>query len=279
MSQMPLPSILNYRRRLLTYFCSIVGVIFGIAAPATCDAQDASGPRGILYLHGGGYVSDSQREQFTELAGGPNAKIVIIPTADVSTPLDPVRVHDWRRARPADVQLLHAENRQQAERSDFSRILDDATGVWFSGGKQGYLVGMYENTPVLDRVRKLLSRGGVVGGTSAGAAIASTPMLIFDRMVQGFEFLPGTIVDQHFIAKDRLGRLMTALESFPSYVGLGIDEQTVLVVRGNRLEVSGASKVVVCLGKTSKHAQQVITLNDGESEDLVKLKQFAKQRL
>ncbi len=71
---------------------------------------------------------------------------------------------------------------------------------------------------------------------------------------------------------------MTALESFPSYVGLGIDEQTVLVVRGNRLEVSGESKVMVCLGKTSKHPQQVISLSDGESEDLIKLKQFAKQR-
>ncbi len=268
----------QYGRWLPIYICWIAGIILGGGAARPCRAQEPSEQRGILYLHGGGYVSDSQREQFTELAGGAKAKIVIIPTADVSTPLDPVRIHDWQRTRPADVQLLHAENRQQAERSEFSRILDDATGVWFSGGKQGYLVGMYENTPVLDRVRKLLSRGGVVGGTSAGAAIASTPMLIFDRMVQGFEFLPGTIVDQHFLAKDRLGRLMTALESFPSYVGLGIDEQTVLVVRGNRLEVSGESKVMVCLGKTSKHPQQVISLSDGESEDLIKLKQFAKQR-
>ncbi len=109
----------QYGRWLPIYICWIAGIILGWGAELPCRAQEPSEQRGILYLHGGGYVSDSQREQFTELAGGAKAKIVIIPTADVSTPLDPVRIHDWQRTRPADVQLLHAENRQQRNALNF----------------------------------------------------------------------------------------------------------------------------------------------------------------
>lgn len=234
---------------------------------------------GTLVLHGGGHVSHDLREAFTKFAGGNDAKIVIVPTADVSTPLDPGRLVDWKRCNPRSVQLLHAESHEQARRAEFSSVLDDATGVWFSGGKQGYLVSIYDNTPVIDRIKKLIERGGVVGGTSAGAAVASTPMLIYDRLQRGFEFLPGTIVDQHFLAKGRLPRLQSALEQFPTYVGFGIDEATALVVRGTELEVLGETTVTVCLAKTASREPYVHELKPGEKGDLTALKQAAKLRL
>ena len=195
-----------------------------------------------------------------------------------STPTDRSRLLDWQRCHPQSVQLLHAESREEANREDFSRVLDEATGVWFSGGKQGYLVSVYENTPVIDRIKKLIDRGGVVGGTSAGAAIASTPMLIYDRMQDGFEFLPGTIIDQHFLTKGRLPRLQTALANYPSFVGFGIDEATALVVRGNQFEVLGDSTVTVCLANLNNQEQYVRALKPGDKGDLLALRQLAKSR-
>lgn len=234
---------------------------------------------GTLFLHGGGYVSPETRTAFTQYAGGNKAKIVIVPTADVSTPTDPGRLIDWQRCNPQSVELLHAESREEANRDDFSRSLDNATGVWFSGGKQGYLVNVYEGTPVIERIKKLVKRGGVVGGTSAGAAIASTPMLIYDRMQNGFEFFPGTIIDQHFLAKGRLPRLQAALEQFPTYVGFGIDEATALIVRGRQIEVLGESTVTVCLAKTDQQKPFVRELKAGEKADFLLLKQMAEKRV
>lgn len=103
-------------------------------------------------------------------------------------------------------------------------------------------------------------------------------MLIFDRMQNGFEFLPGTIIDQHFLAKGRLPRLQTALEHYPNYVGFGIDEATALVVRGNQIEVLGDSTVTVCLAKSDNQEQYVRELKPGEKSDLLTLKQLAKSR-
>lgn len=234
---------------------------------------------GTLFLHGGGYVSPEARKAFTQYAGGNKAKIVIVPTADVSTPTDQSRLIDWQRCNPLSVELLHAESHEEASRDEFSRSLDDATGVWFSGGKQGYLVNVYEGTPVIERIKKLVKRGGVVGGTSAGAAIASTPMLIYDRMQNGFEFLPGTIIDQHFLAKGRLPRLQAALEQFPTYVGFGIDEATALIVRGRQIEVLGDSTVTVCLAKTGQQKPFVRELKAGEKADFLLLKQMAEKRV
>ena len=268
-------------RVLLLTITSLFASTWGISVrPAFSQVNPApQAAFGTLVLHGGGHVSHDLREAFTKFAGGNDAKIVIVPTADVSTPLDPGRLLDWKRCNPRSVQLLHAESHEQASHADFSRVLDDATGVWFSGGKQGYLVSVYDNTPVIERIKKLIERGGVVGGTSAGAAVASTPMLIYDRMQRGFEFLPGTIVDQHFLAKGRLPRLQSALEQFPTYVGFGIDEATALVVRGTELEVLGESTVTVCLAKTASREPYVHELKPGEKGDLTALKQAAKLRL
>lgn len=267
---------------ILLFIATLSASIWAInARPALSqpDLQSSQAPKaavGTLVLHGGGHVSQELRAAFTQYAGGSDAKIVVVPTADVSTPLDPARLLDWKRCNPRSVHLLHAESHEQASRTEFSQVLDDATGVWFSGGKQGYLVSIYDNTPVIDRIKKLIERGGVVGGTSAGAAVASTPMLIYDRMQRGFEFLPGTIIDQHFLAKRRLPRLQSALEQFPTYVGLGIDEATALVVRGPELEVLGESTVTVCFAKSAGRESFVRELKPGEKGNLTALKQAAK---
>ena len=84
---------------------------------------------GTLVLHGGGHVSHDLRTAFTQYAGGRDAKIVIVPTADVSNPTDLSRLSDWQRCNPHSVQLLHADSRDEASKEQFSRVLDEATGV------------------------------------------------------------------------------------------------------------------------------------------------------
>ena len=103
----------------------------------------------------------------------------------------------------------------------------------------------------------LLARGGVIGGTSAGAAIMSRMMIVSGRteakLGQGFDFLPGAVIDQHFLKRNRIKRLLGVVRSHPDLIGLGIDESTALVVdvRGKRLHVIGNSYVIACVPETS----------------------------
>jgi len=228
------------------------------AKPALVSRR-ASG--GALVICGGGRLPDQIRNRFLELAGGPDAKIVVIPTAnsmadrpEVSRSLDV-----WKTRGAADVRILHTRSRQQADDPGFVRpLLDDATGVWIGGGSQSKLTDVYLGTEVERQLKALLARGGVIGGTSAGAAVMSRLMIAGGRtearVGQGFDFMPGTVIDQHFLKRNRLKRLLGVVRQYPDLVGLGIDEQTALVVdiHNHRLSVVGDSYVIACVPDGSR---------------------------
>ncbi len=140
---------------------------------------------------------------------------------------------------------------------EYVRPLREATGVWIGGGKQQFLTDAYLGTEVERQLKALLERGGVIGGTSAGAAVMTRVMINSGRteakLGQGFDFLPGAVVDQHFLKRNRLPRLLGVLRKHPDLIGLGIDEQTALVVdvRGKRIHVIGNSYVVACVPESS----------------------------
>jgi cyanophycinase len=154
--------------------------------------------------------------------------------------------------------------------------------VWFIGGNQNWLVETYLGTATESEIRGVLERDGVVGGTSAGAAIMSPIMIRRDRPVleegPGFGFLPGTIVDQHFIKRNRQARLLRMLDSHPDLVGLGIDEGTALVVEGANLSVLGESQVMVCSPNVPDQPPQVRPLKAGVQIDLASLRTEALAR-
>ena len=160
----------------------------------------------------------------------------------------------------------------------FEALLENATGIWFSGGKQSRLTEIYAGTRVEEGIVKLMARGGVVGGTSAGAAIASKVMLVYDEMRTGFDFLPGSIVDQHFFAKNRTDRLRRAVDSNPVRVGFGIDEKTALIVRGRGLEVVGDSIVLVTIAASADRPVRTEILAPGKRADLIALRRAAQSR-
>lgn len=231
-------------------------------------ATIAAADEGTLIVHGGGNVSSEVRDRFLELAGGSQARLLVIPTADTETPEDDGRLETWRQRKPASVALLHATTREQANLEQLAEPLKQATGVWISGGKQSVLAATYLKTPVERELSALLKRGGVIAGTSAGAAIMSRVMIVRGEIREGFDLLPHGIVDQHFEARDRQTRLLKVLSAHPQRFGIGVDEDTAAIVRGHRLSVIGESTVSIFTSKQNEQPQRIARLKAGGEFDL-----------
>ena len=224
--------------------------------PVAAKPLSASGrlAGGALVVCGGGKMPDPVRDRFVELAGGSSARIVVIPTAHAyaDTPNVSRAIEAWNGHQVEWIRLLHTRSHDEANDPEFVRPLTEATGVWFGGGKQEMLTSAYLGTEVERQLMALLARGGVIGGTSAGAAIMSRMMIVSGRteakLGQGFDFLPGVVVDQHFLKRNRIKRLLGVVRSHPDLLGLGIDESTALVVdiHAKRLHVLGNSFVIAC---------------------------------
>jgi cyanophycinase len=210
--------------------------------------------RGTIFAHGGG--PDAALEQFAALCedGGP---LVLIPTANEDSDREAHRDRlrqPWLRRGLRDVVVLHARDREEALLDGFAEPLRAASCAWMVGGRQGRLEDRYVGTPVERELHALLRRGGAVGGSSAGSAIMSRVMIHHGNPEPvegtGFGILPGIIVDQHFLARQREPRLQTMLARHPDLVGFGIDEATALVVQGDRWRVVGDSVVRRCTLET-----------------------------
>jgi len=211
---------------------------------------------GAPVIAGGATLPPEVEAEFFRLAGGPGqAKIVVVPTASADAD-DPTQAASftrrWQARQPAWVRLWHTRDRARANDPLFVALLREATAIWFSGGDQRRVSEAYRDTLAHQEMMALLyTRRGVIGGTSAGAAIQSDPMITGGSaqpiLGPGLGFLPGVLCDQHFLARQRQPRLRQALEQLPDRVGLGIDESTAVVIQGRRLKVLGQSKVVVIL--------------------------------
>lgn len=185
----------------------------------------------------------------------------------------------WRALKPADARLLHTRDRKTADDPAFVQPLTEATGVWFGGGDQSRLTAVYKGTRFETELRNLHSRGGVVGGTSAGAAVLSDPMITGGtdkaRTGSGFGLLPGFVIDQHFIARDRQKRLAGVIAAEPGGVGLGLDEGTAVVARGRELKVVGQSTATFILGAGAGDPERVQAAKSGTVLDLAELRAAA----
>ncbi|HUR55246.1 MAG TPA: cyanophycinase [Gemmataceae bacterium] len=224
--------------------------------PTLAFAEHPTELPGPLVIVGGGKVPDDARKEFVRLAGKDKAKIVVIPTASADAD-DATKAEGffkpWKDLEPASVVVLHTRDKKQADSANFIKPLSEATGVWFGGGDQTKLTAAYRGTRVEVELKKLHARGGVIGGTSAGAAVLSDVMIEGGtdtaKLGVGFGFLPGFIVDQHFIARDRQKRLEGAVALHPDHVGVGIDEGTALVIEKRSMKIMGESSVTVCFAK------------------------------
>ncbi|MEL7121701.1 MAG: cyanophycinase [Bacteroidota bacterium] len=208
-------------------------------------AQDAP-KRPQLFVGGGGF-SQEMYVKFSKLAG-PNAKLVVIPTA-TSREVKPEEIQKrWQDRGIKEVSVLHTRDKEVARSAGFADPLKTATVVWISGGSQSRIADAYLDTPVEEELYKLIERGGMIGGSSAGAAILSKMMISGGRVepeiTTGFDLVPGAIIDQHFLRRNRLKRLMAAIRAHPEMVGFGIDEDTAIHINGNEYKVIGSSYVM-----------------------------------
>jgi cyanophycinase len=224
------------------------------------------------------------RDRFLELAGGKKARLVVIPTASskADVPEELKSFGYWKSQDVASCALLHTRLRERANDPSFIQPLRDATGVWFSGGDQSKLVSAYRGTLVEQALHDVLTRGGVVGGTSAGAAVMSCVMItggtVSAHVDTGLSLLPGVVVDQHLMKRQRIPRLLGVLTTHPGYFGVGIDENTAVIVHGRNLEVLGDATVRICFPASGLHPAEVRVMKTGAHADIVAISKDAVTR-
>jgi cyanophycinase len=232
---------------------------------------------GALVIVGGGGFPDDIRDRFLQLAGGKKGHLVVIPTAsELEVRTKNFFSYDyWKTQGLASVSLLHTLDPKEANEPSFVKPLKSATAVWLDGGDQMRLANAYNGTAVERELRTLLANGGVIGGTSAGASIMSDVMITGGNPPadagKGFGLLPNVVIDQHFQNRKRQKRLLRVLASHPKCLGLGIDEETAVVVKGHAFTVLGKANVTVCLPPMEGDKGDMKLLKPGEGGDLHQL--------
>ncbi len=234
-------------------------------------AQPQRRPTGTLLIVGGGPQPPALVEEFVRLAGGRGkARIaVMVMASDEGLTSGEEKAADLRAlgATAVNVWLTH----DQAATDSAAHLLDSVTGIWFGGGDQVRLANVLRDTPTLTAIRARFAAGAVVGGTSAGAAVLSTPMITGDERTPGgarppsdstehwltiarndvitqtgFSFVTNAIVDQHFVRRRRSNRLLGLVLESTQRLGVGIDESTAIEIGPDGIwHVLGASVAVV----------------------------------
>jgi cyanophycinase len=247
-------------------------------------AMKAPGTSGPLVVIGG--AEDRAGEArilraFVQLAGGGKGRVVVVTVAsEDAAAVGAEYVGAFRRLGSKDVLTLDIATRKQAGDAGALDVLERATGVFFTGGDQMRITNLLGGTPADQLLHRRHEAGLALGGTSAGAAMMSGTMIVrgasqaspragIVQVGPGMDFLHGVIIDQHFARRGRAGRLLAALARYPHLLGVGIDEDTALIARGDRFTVLGEGAVMVYdLGHVSfnnaleLHETQHMTIGD-----------------
>ena len=248
-----------HRSRFLLY-ASMLWVL--AVAPAAAQVQQQPQPpvvgpeRGSLVVVGGAMQSAEIYERFIALAGGPDAHIVLVPTAGGAVEYDEFfqGMNDWREHGARNLTLLHTIDPAVADTEEFVEPLRTAGGVFFFGGRQWRLVDAYGGTLTEAAFLEVLERGGVIGGSSAGASIqgsflvrgdtGSNTIMMGDHQ-RGFGYLRDVGIDQHVLRRNRQFDMVEVVEAHPELLGIGLDEDTAIIVEGDRFEVIGRSYALI----------------------------------
>tara|TARA_Y100000780_G_scaffold90404_1_gene82115 strand:- start:1035 stop:1883 length:849 start_codon:yes stop_codon:yes gene_type:complete len=272
------------KRRFLFPLLTAALLLQGCATLERLAGQPATlGPaKGSLIIVGGGGMPKVIFDRFFEAAGGRDAKLVVVPTAGSGAEYDESTssVKMFKKAGATNVHLLHTRDTKVADSEEFVAVLRDARAVWFGGGRQWRLADAYLGTKTEAAFHDVLKRGGVIGGSSAGATIQASylvrgapegnQIMMSPGHEQGFAYIRNSAIDQHLLARKRENDMLPVIRKHPHLLGIGIDESTALYVRGNTAEVIGKSKVLfydIALEKTVGK-KFYTTLDPGDRFDL-----------
>lgn len=218
----------------------------------------AAGADGAIVAVGGGDPNDAIVARTLELAGGRNAVVAVLPQSSALPDAGDGSVEMWKKAGARAAVKVNFDDRAEARRA-----IETATLIWMPGGDQNRFMSAIDGTGLDDLIRARHAAGVTVGGTSAGAAILSKVMLTGEADLKGvgagttatapgLGLWPDVIVDQHFLARQRESRLISAVLDHPALVGVGIDEGTAVVLQGTLMEVVGKSAVIVIDARGAK---------------------------
>ena len=218
------------------------------------------GSRGWIIPIGGAENKENDRrilERFLRVSGGADADIVVIPTASRLHETGPRYQRLFAELGAARVEVMDFDTRRDCRESGRLERLEQASGIFFTGGNQLRLSTLLGGTPVAKLIRVKNANGVTVGGTSAGASILSEHMIAFGdegssvisgsvRLAPGLGLTNRFIIDQHFRQRDRLGRLLTALAYNPFAIGIGLDEDTAaFIAPDDEIEVVGTGGITI----------------------------------
>ena len=241
------------------------------------------GPKNGALLIGGGGMTDEMWQVFYDLAGGKSAKLVVIPTAfdENSINYDPefkILKRQFKTRGFEYIQFMHTRDTLVADCDNFVKPLKTATAVWLTGGRQHRTADTYLNTKTHTELNNVLERGGIIGGHSAGASIQGSYLArgsrdlnggyrIISNPEVGFGFVSNSAFDQHLLERNRHYDMFGLLEIRPELLGVGIDQNTAILVQKNEFEVIGDKYVAIYDGTFwSNYFNEIDTLETGKNK-------------
>ena len=240
-------------------------------------------PSGTVIVVGGGSLGPEIYREFIAAAGGPDALIITVPNSGGADTYDQNAgaSQAFRRAGAKTVHVLHTRDRKLADTDSFVAIVRRAGGVWFDGGRQWNLVADYAGTKTEAAFNEVLARGGVVGGSSAGASIlgdflvrgapsSNNAIMDHPEYRKGFSYLRNVAVDQHVVARERLADLADSIiPRYPHLLGISEDEGTAWVIKGDTGQIIGRGKAFVYgSGVANDPGVPFLTLHPGDVYNL-----------
>jgi cyanophycinase len=272
-------------------YVSAIGILATVLVTACASAGTRNGessikvgpPNGAAMVVGGGALGPEIYGRFIELAGGPDALIIDVPTSGGAQTYgqDAPGARAFRAAGAKNVLVVHTYDRKLADTDSFAAPIRRAGGVWFDGGRHYRLVDAYGGTKTEAAFHDVLARGGVVGGSSAGASIQGSflvrgapsnnnQIMAYPGYEKGFGFLRGVGIDQHVLARERLPDLAdSVMPRHPKLLLISEDEGTAWVVRGDTGAIIGRSKAFVYGGKDpTDEGKPFLTLWPGDRYNL-----------
>jgi cyanophycinase len=265
---------------VLTVIMLPVNNLFGQNSNNLKENETIGPENGSLLIVGGGRITDELWNKFKELMGGEDKHLVVIPTAISSEDDDEKFLtnikNDFEKGGFTNVSVLHTRNKTEANSNAFTKVLETASGVWITGGRQWRLADSYLNTKTHDALNKVLDRGGVIAGTSAGATIqgsylargdSKTNVIMMGDHQEGLAFVKNIAIDQHVLARNRQNDMFEILDYKPKLLGIGLDESTGIVVNRNKFTVIGESYVAIYDGtRWSQERDTIYKLPAGSRE-------------
>jgi cyanophycinase len=225
--------------------------------------------KGTLIITGGSFTKEGIKS-FVEKAGGPNAKYIFVPSASSGiklpsgyiwepadsskTRIDSFEIELAKMFGVKKITLLHTTDSKKADSKLFCAPLETANGVWLGPGNAGRYASIFIGTKFEKSLKDLLERGGVIAGNSAGAIIQGSyivrgrpdkPVLMASGNEKGFGFLKDVVINPHLFSAKRETELVNVLDRYPELLGIGLDDETTLIVSDNVMEIHGKAPVYI----------------------------------